>query len=95
MEHIVHFGVSIDEEYFKERVTQRAVEDIINSINAPVQPDSNQWSKAKKALNTIDRQLAINVLQKHLMSTDVPVSYPGLLSAIEAWNRMVRDEDKG
>lgn len=33
----------------------------------------------------ISRQSAIDTLKRHLKETDVPYSYPGLLSAIEDW----------
>ena len=33
----------------------------------------------------IDRQAAIDTLDKHLRTTDVPVSYPGIISALTEW----------
>jgi len=33
----------------------------------------------------IDRQTAIDTLDKHLRTTDVPVSYPGIISALTEW----------
>ena len=33
----------------------------------------------------ISRQAAIDALDKHLQTTDVPVSYPGIISALTEW----------
>lgn len=33
----------------------------------------------------IERQAAIDTLDKHLRMTDVPVSYPGIISALTEW----------
>lgn len=33
----------------------------------------------------ISRQAAIDTLDKHLRTTDVPVSYPGIISALTEW----------
>ena len=33
----------------------------------------------------IERQVAIDTLDKHLRTTDVPVSYPGIISALTEW----------
>lgn len=35
--------------------------------------------------NLIDRQAAIDAINKHLRRTDVPVSYPGIVSALTEW----------
>lgn len=35
--------------------------------------------------DTISRQTAIDTLDKHLRTTDVPVSYPGIISALTEW----------
>lgn len=35
--------------------------------------------------NLISRQAAIDALDKHLQTTDVPVSYPGIISALTEW----------
>lgn len=39
----------------------------------------------EKVKDTIYRQDAIDVLDKHLRTTDVPVSYPGIISALTEW----------
>ena len=33
----------------------------------------------------ISRQAAIDALDKHFQTTDVPVSYPGIISALTEW----------
>lgn len=35
--------------------------------------------------DTIYRESAIDTLDKHLRMTDVPVSYPGIISALTEW----------
>ena len=35
--------------------------------------------------DTISRQAAIDAVDKHLRMTDVPVSYPGIVSALTEW----------
>lgn len=46
----------------------------------------------------ISRQAAIDALDKHLQTTDVPVSYPGIISALTEWLNEVpsaqQDENK-
>ena len=36
-------------------------------------------------MDLISRQAAIDALDKHLRTTDVPVSYPGIVSALTEW----------
>ena len=36
-------------------------------------------------MDLISRQAAIDMLDKHLRMTDVPVSYPGIISALTEW----------
>ena len=49
------------------------------------QADSKELSFTHKALDTISRQAAIDTINVHLNKTDVPVSYPGIIKALEEW----------
>ena len=46
---------------------------------------TNLQSSKQDADDTISRAAAIDALDKHLRTTDVPVSYPGIISALTEW----------
>lgn len=44
-----------------------------------------RYSEFPNSSDCISRQAAIDALDKHLQTTDVPVSYPGIISALTEW----------
>ena len=65
---------------------ERMIEHFNNLPSA--QPEKRTENTRKThgvCLDTISRQAAIDALDKHLQTTDVPVSYPGIISALTEW----------
>ena len=63
---------------------QKAVLEKLNNSNQEAK-NSTESSLTQKARDTISRQEAIEALDKHLRMTDVPISYPGIISALTEW----------
>ena len=49
------------------------------------QPETHEERTETHACDCISRQAAIDALDKHLQTTDVLVSYPGIISALTEW----------
>ena len=47
--------------------------------------DIKELPAVQTCKDTVSRQRAIHALAKHLRMTDVPVSYPGIISALTEW----------
>jgi len=62
---------------------KKAVERIKDLPSA--QPETHEKRTETHACDCISRQAAIDALDKHLQTTDVPVSYPGIISALTEW----------
>ena len=63
---------------------QKAVLEKIKNSNQEAK-NSTESSSTHKAIETVSRQAAIEALDKHLRMTDVPISYPGIISALTEW----------
>jgi hypothetical protein len=62
-----------------------ALDMAITALQAQEAKHSTESSLTQKALDTISRRAAIKALDKQLRTTDVPVSYPGIISALTEW----------
>lgn len=67
------------------RVTGDKEHEAVDMAISALEAQEAKHSLTQKALDTISRQAAIEALDKHLRMTDVPASYPGIISALTEW----------